>query len=220
MSGSVERFAARSRLLWLPYAEVRAIAGLLADAVLLAGGRHRGPGRFATTAGTRAMPIVLLVVIVVETIAGHIALPHILDVPWLRWALLLLNAYAVGAIAAVVLAREAHPHTVEEPSGDLVLHWGREPIARIPSSRISRASRERGPADWLRVAGERADLGSNIGTNVRLLLTASVPLRQPRFGQPPAEHQVREIHLAVDDPDALLAALTRPASPPARYPMT
>lgn len=211
----------------LVQAEAGHVLGLARDVPVLLRRGHHGAGSFGYSAGTLAVPLCLLVVILVETALVHLLLPW----AWLRLLLLAGNLYAVLVVSSVLTGRIAHPHRLVEDR--LRLHVGRQVLTEVPLQGL-RADAVRGHQHtWLAVTGEKDEvvhLATQFGTNVRLLTAEHLTARLPRALGPDRRVSTNELHLMVDDPEALLAALrqrrraagSRPAAartaPPATAP--
>lgn len=192
------------------------VTGLPRDVLTLLRGGHRERGRFGYTSGTLVMPVCVMVLLALETVVVHLVVPW----AWLRLILLLLNMYAVMLVASVLIGRVANPHQV---AGDVLrLRFGRHVVAEVPLASLEGSTVVRRHHTWLAVTGTdgaaRRDappavhLANQFGTNVRLRLEQPALVRVPRHLGPDQRHLVDEMHLMVDDPAALLAALDRVGS--------
>ena len=160
--------------------ELGRLLGFVRDGMIVLRGRQYGSDAFAATAGTRALPVVLVGVVIVETTVAHLLLPW----AWLRLVLLAAAAYTLLLVAAFWLAREAHPHRIAtDPTGRRSVHlmFGRHLVADLDVDQVVEARRvSTHQHTWLVVddgatgdadGDATAYLANQSGTNVRLTLS-------------------------------------------------
>ena len=179
--------------------------------LLWARGRHAPIGAdsatFTAVRGTLAMPVMFGVVTVIEMVVLHLLIP----VLWISAVLAALSVASLMVLTSSVALARVHPHVLSpttltlRTSGKVVATVDR---ASIVSARIHRRYGVVSPT----LDGGRLVLPNQDGTIVDIDLscatTVSVPAPLKRWR---VDGSAQSFGLQVDDPAALVAALTRPA---------
>ena len=179
--------------------------------LLWARGRHAPIGAdsatFTAVRGTLAMPVMFGVVTVIEMVVLHLLIP----VLWISAVVAALSVASLVVLTSSVALTRVHPHVLSPTtltlrlSGKVVATVDR---ASIASARIHRRYGVVSPT----LDGDRLVLPNQDGTTVDIDLscattvTVPAPLRRWRV-----DGHAHSVGLQVDDPAALVAALTRPA---------
>ncbi len=179
--------------------------------LLWARGRHApvaaGSTVFPAVRGTLGMPLMFGVATLVEMVVLHLLIP----VPWISAAIAAMSIASLVMLASSVARARAHPHVLSpttltlRASGTVVAAVDR---ANIVSARIHRRYGAVSPY----LDGGRLVLPNQDGTTVDIELSCATtvvvpaPLQRWRI-----EGSAHSFGLQVDDPAALVAALTRPA---------
>ncbi|MGW2402114.1 hypothetical protein ACWCYY_36735 [Kitasatospora sp. NPDC001664] len=151
----------------------------------------------------RGMLLALLFVVVVEGVATELLLRGVGAPDWLRGPFLLLDVYAVIAVAAIGAARVTRPHVVLDT--ELRIRSGAFFDLRIPLGLITSVYTERNYNEERAVglADGRCAVPSGSQTNVVVELAAPVTVTRP-LGRRAEAHR---IHFFADDPVTAAAAL-------------
>lgn len=143
---------------------------------------------------------VIAVLTLVEIVPVHFLVPW----PWLRVTLLVLGAYGFLWAVGYYQGWRRHPHHVVD--GDLVLRSGPGASVTVPVDAVTRTGRTRTSWDrrGIRVQDDGALTVTPTGETTAWLETAD------RWEVEVAGEVLRgpTVHLAADDPDALLAAVS------------
>lgn len=161
---------------------------------------------FTAERGTLATPIAFGVAGVIEIVAVHILVPW----PWLQWTLLALSVWGLAAFASLLAHHRMHPHS--KSSNTLTLRMSGSTVAEIPTELIARARihRRYGTVSAAIESG-RLFLPTQDGTTVDIELSAPVDVLIPAMLAKWRVHgSVSALSLQVDDPAALVQALTHP----------
>ena len=160
---------------------------------------------FTADRGTLGTPIAFGIAGVVEIVAVHVLVPW----PWLQWTLLVASVWGLLSFAALLAHHRMHPHTVTRAlltlrtSGQIVADIDLDSVA---SARIHRrygtvsAAIEHG-----RLMLPNQD-GTSVDIDLRRAVDASLPALLPRWRR---SGPIMSCSVQVDDPGALIAALTR-----------
>lgn len=179
--------------------------------LLWARGRHAPIGAdsatFTAVRGTLAMPVMFGVVTVIEMVVLHLLIPML----WISAVVAALSVASLVILTSSVALTRVHPHVLSpttltlRTSGKIVATVDR---ASIASARVHRRYGVVSPT----LDGGRLTLPNQDGTTVDIDLscatTVTVPAPLKRWRVDGCAHS---FGLQVDDPAALVAALTRPA---------
>ncbi|MCJ0893532.1 hypothetical protein [Rhodococcus sp. ARC_M5] len=178
--------------------------------LLWARGRHAPIGAdsvmFTAVRGTRAMPVMFGVVTVIEMVVLHLLIP----VPWISAVVAALSVASLVALTSSVALAHVHPHVLSPTT--LTLRTSGKVVATVDRSAITsaRIHRRYGVVSPT-LDGGRLVLPNQDGTTVDVQLscattvTVPAPLQRWRL-----DGNAHTFCLHVDDPAALVAALTRP----------
>jgi hypothetical protein len=168
--------------------------------VLAVAGRRRVPAGatpFGYTRGTMGVPVAIGVASLVEVVVVHLLVPW----QWLRMILLVLSIWGVLILAGYFASRVVHPHLVIDDR--LHLRWGRMTVLTTPLANVSSVSRRANHAHTQpHVDGDRMILTQFQSTNVVVRFVDPVSADAPvSTKERPADVQVTEVQLYVDDPE-------------------
>lgn len=156
--------------------------------------------------GTLGIPIAMVVVALIETVAIHFWVPW----PTVRLVLDLLGVYALIVMLGWLAGRIVRPHLIvhgQAGGGELVLRSGLAVCARVPLNAVAGVSRDRrlSPTNGeISVSGDAAVLAlpGPDGTSLTIELTRPVAATVPAFPwSRPEPQEVTLLRLHVDDPD-------------------
>ncbi|SNT21729.1 hypothetical protein [Rhodococcoides kyotonense] len=174
---------------------------------------------FTARRGTLATPIAFGVASVVEIVAVHFLVPW----PWLQWTLLGLSIVSLGFFVGAIAVHRANPHTATPET--LTLRSAGKVVADIPRAtvRAARVHRRYGVVNAT-IENGRLILPTQDGTTVDVELSDPVDAVVPAMlAKWRIQGMVSSLSLQVDDPAALVRALTPPpaadsAEAPSRRP--
>jgi hypothetical protein len=195
----IDRVLAEEPLLRPAVSELR-----YGHSLVLAVARRRrvpaGATPFGYTRGTMGVPVAIGVASLVEVVVVHLLVPW----QWLRIVLLVVSIWGVLVLAGYVASRVVHPHVVTD--GRLQLRWGCVTVLTTPLANVSSVSRRANHAHTQpHVDGDRMTLTQFQSTNVVVRFVDPVPVDAPvSRKERPADAQVTEVQLYVDNPETFL----------------
>lgn len=202
-AGFLDSLEAEEPLLRPVVSELRAFQNL---GLLLVGKRRvpAGARSFGYTRGTMTFPAVMIALSLVELIIVHILVPW----QWLRIVLLILTIWGVLFILGFFAARIVHPHYLTDDA--LHLRWGHQAVLTTSLTNVLTAAPHANHAHTQPHAeGDRLILTQFQSTNVLIRFAVPVEAAAPvAKKQRPSDFHASEVQLYVDDPEALLHALT------------
>lgn len=202
-AGFLDRLKAEEPLLRPVVSELRTFQSL---GLLLVGKRRvpAGARPFGYTKGAMTLPAVMIALSLAELVIVHILVPW----PWLRMVLLILTIWGVLLILGFFAARIVHPHYLTDET--LHLRWGHQAVLATALANVVTAAPHANHAHTQpHVEGGRLILTQFQGTNVLLRFAVPVETAAPVAKKHlPSNFHASEVQLYVDDPEALLHALT------------
>ncbi|MEE6260320.1 hypothetical protein [Plantactinospora sonchi] len=182
------------------------VKNLVSLALWVSGRRHgvpRGGTAVPYTGAQTGMTTVLLIVMVIELVAVEILLRGLGAPVALRTLLVVVEAYGILTVLAVVAAIVTRPHVITPD--EVRIRYGAFFDLRVPRHLVGEARRIRryDESGTIRVTGEQLAVAVGAQTNLLLELTAPMTAVRP-LGR---RAEVRTVRFFADDPAAALAAL-------------
>ena len=178
--------------------------------LLWARGRHApiaaGSAAFPAVRGTLAMPVMFGVVTVIEMVVLHLLIP----VLWMSAVVAALSMASLVVLASSVALSRVHPHVLSPTT--LILRNSGKVVATVDRATIvsARLHRRYGVVSPT-LDGGRLALPNQDGTTVDIELSTATRVTVPAPLQRwKVDGSAHSFGLQVDDPAALVAALTRP----------
>ncbi|MFG3254639.1 hypothetical protein [Streptomyces sp. NPDC048172] len=185
--------------------------GMVSLVLWVARRRHgvpQGARAFSYSRAQTSTLLLFLFAMVVELVGIEVLLRETGVPAWIRTVVLVIDAYSVVAVLAILASCVTRPHVVT--GGELRVRYGAFFDLRVPRERVAAVHRVRrySESGTVKVEGEEMAVAVASQTNVRIELaepmTATRPLGR-RVG-------IRSLRFFADEPEALLAALAEPAS--------
>ncbi|WP_072806366.1 hypothetical protein [Rhodococcoides yunnanense] len=164
---------------------------------------------FTAERGTLGTPIAFGVAGVIEMVAAHLLVPW----PWLQWTLLIASLWGLISFAGFLALHRVHPHVLSPDA--LTLRSNGKIVAEIPREMIvaARVHRRFGVVSAA-IEDGRLFLPTQDGTGVDIELSTPVVAELPAtLVTRRVQEAVSSLGIQVDDPAALVRALT-PAQTP------
>lgn len=209
--GATRGTAARAtvdRLIPLPVRRIMAfdVKGMVSLALWVARRRHGVPPGSTPVSYAREQTSIMLMLVmltVAELVAVEILLRSIGAPAALRTALLVLDAYGVVIVLAIIAACVTRPHVVG--ADDVRIRYGAFLDLRVPRERIAEVRRIRNYNESGPMVGNDGRLVVAVLSQTNLLIELTEPVTAVR---PLGRHaEVRTIRFFADDPEAALTAL-------------
>ncbi|MFD2080801.1 hypothetical protein SAMN05421678_109273 [Actinopolymorpha cephalotaxi] len=186
------------------------LRGMVSIALWIARRRHGVPTGATAVSYSRAqtpLTALFLFFMVVELVALEVVLRALHAPVVLRSVFLLVDAYAVVAVLAMLAAAITRPHVVS--AQEVRVRYGAFFDLRVPRDRIAAVRRagNHNESGMVTVAGDQLAVAVSSQTNLVLDLTEPVTVVRPLGRQA----RVRTVRFYADDPVAAHAAL-RPAA--------
>ncbi|KZE98613.1 hypothetical protein A2J03_13380 [Rhodococcus sp. EPR-157] len=162
---------------------------------------------FTAEHGTLTTPVAFGIAGVIEIVAVHFLVPW----PWLQWTLLAVSVWGLLAVAGVLAHHRMHPHATNATT--LTLKTAGQTVADIPRATVVGAAvHRRYGVVAAAIDRGRLFLPTQDGTNVDIELSHPVDVAVPApLAKWRMQGSVRRLSVQVDDPMALVRALTRAA---------
>ncbi|SDL01961.1 hypothetical protein SAMN05421874_114144 [Nonomuraea maritima] len=188
------------------------LAGLASVGLWIVRRRHGIPdGATAVTyAKEQAFPMgLMLFAMAVETVVVDLLLVSIGAPDWLRYGVLLLDAYGLLWGLATAAACATRPHVVTPT--ELRIRYGAYLDARVPRDRVAsvRAGRTYNESGMVTVKDGRLTVAVSSQTNVTVELTGPVTVTRPLGGRA----EITSVRFFADDPQQAVAALRAEVTP-------
>ncbi|MFG2075463.1 hypothetical protein [Nonomuraea maritima] len=188
------------------------LAGLASVGLWIVRRRHGvSDGATAVTyAKEQAFPMgLMLFAMAVETVVVDLLLVSIGAPDWLRYGVLLLDAYGLLWGLATAAACATRPHVVTPT--ELRIRYGAYLDARVPRDRVAsvRAGRTYNESGMVTVKDGRLTVAVSSQTNVTVELTGPVTVTRPLGGRA----EITSVRFFADDPQRAVAALRAEVTP-------